>query len=186
VFTARYALSPYIKQIRFVFKGLIANSWYFDLPPHLTQQGVKKREAYGFLFRAVHGFVGHSPALGEVFLLACRFSPVTAHQWCITIHLLFLKETVGSLRSAVPNRHIFTQDEKRKNLLRSNIYQSPFTSLREEKSQANEVIVIKQAIAIAVHVSSFVSTNVANVVTFYGLRYELLLGDSFIKYISQS
>jgi branched-subunit amino acid transport protein AzlD len=25
VFTARYALSPYIKQIRFVFKGLIAS-----------------------------------------------------------------------------------------------------------------------------------------------------------------
>jgi hypothetical protein len=25
VFTARYALSPYIKQIRFVFKGLTAN-----------------------------------------------------------------------------------------------------------------------------------------------------------------
>jgi hypothetical protein len=25
VFTARYALSPYIKQIRFVFKGLIVH-----------------------------------------------------------------------------------------------------------------------------------------------------------------
>jgi hypothetical protein len=25
VFTARYALSPYIKQVRFVFKGLIQN-----------------------------------------------------------------------------------------------------------------------------------------------------------------
>jgi hypothetical protein len=25
MFTARYALSPYIKQIRFVFKGLISN-----------------------------------------------------------------------------------------------------------------------------------------------------------------
>jgi hypothetical protein len=25
VFAARYALSPYIKQIRFVFKGLISN-----------------------------------------------------------------------------------------------------------------------------------------------------------------
>jgi hypothetical protein len=30
VFTARYALSPYIKQIRFVFKGLI---WFFPLIP---------------------------------------------------------------------------------------------------------------------------------------------------------
>jgi hypothetical protein len=29
VFTARYALSPYIKQIRFVFKGLIAFKCYF-------------------------------------------------------------------------------------------------------------------------------------------------------------
>jgi hypothetical protein len=27
VFTARYALSPYIKQIRFVFKGLIIKNW---------------------------------------------------------------------------------------------------------------------------------------------------------------
>jgi hypothetical protein len=29
VFTARYALSPYIKQIRFVFKGLITNNSKF-------------------------------------------------------------------------------------------------------------------------------------------------------------
>jgi hypothetical protein len=27
VFTARYALSPYIKQIRFVFKGLMNKEW---------------------------------------------------------------------------------------------------------------------------------------------------------------
>jgi hypothetical protein len=28
VFTARYALSPYIKQIRFVFKGLIVHAYW--------------------------------------------------------------------------------------------------------------------------------------------------------------
>jgi hypothetical protein len=30
VFTARYALSPYIKQIRFVFKGLMLRDTYTD------------------------------------------------------------------------------------------------------------------------------------------------------------
>jgi ribosomal protein S19 len=33
VFTARYALSPYIKQIRFVFKGLM---WCKDVPQNLA------------------------------------------------------------------------------------------------------------------------------------------------------
>jgi hypothetical protein len=31
VFTARYALSPYIKHIRFVFKGLILFPWWWNL-----------------------------------------------------------------------------------------------------------------------------------------------------------
>jgi hypothetical protein len=30
VFTARYALSPYIKQIRFVFKGLISGHFFAE------------------------------------------------------------------------------------------------------------------------------------------------------------
>jgi hypothetical protein len=38
VFTARYALSPYIKQISFVFKGLIIGVWlsvFLDPDKHL-------------------------------------------------------------------------------------------------------------------------------------------------------
>jgi hypothetical protein len=66
------------------------------------------------------------------------------------------------------------------------MYQSSFTSLLQEKSQANGVIIIKQAIAIPVVVSSCVNTNLANAVTFYGLCYELVLRDSFIKYICRS
>jgi hypothetical protein len=31
VFTARYALSPYIKQIRFVFKGLIRGELHYAI-----------------------------------------------------------------------------------------------------------------------------------------------------------
>jgi hypothetical protein len=38
VFTARYALSPYIKQIRFVFKGLNSVNW----KGALKQKGVKQ------------------------------------------------------------------------------------------------------------------------------------------------
>jgi hypothetical protein len=34
VFTARYALSPYIKQIRFVFKGLNDGQQYFHISVH--------------------------------------------------------------------------------------------------------------------------------------------------------
>jgi hypothetical protein len=36
VFTARYALSPYIKQIRSVFKGLIFKNSYDPISKHLT------------------------------------------------------------------------------------------------------------------------------------------------------
>jgi hypothetical protein len=42
VFTARYALSPYIKQIRFVFTGLIFCSLY-RLTTHLTTHQIDKK-----------------------------------------------------------------------------------------------------------------------------------------------
>jgi hypothetical protein len=39
VFTARYALSPYIKQIRFVFKGLKATKLFYQI----LQFGINKK-----------------------------------------------------------------------------------------------------------------------------------------------
>jgi hypothetical protein len=54
VFTARYALSPYIKQIRFVFKGLIyVSNAYFSGALHeenvtefLARSKLKKRPSF--------------------------------------------------------------------------------------------------------------------------------------------
>jgi hypothetical protein len=55
VFTARYALSPYIKQIRFVFKGL-------NIPHSLTRLNwvYAQGNMYAYIFRfvrTVHFFI---------------------------------------------------------------------------------------------------------------------------------
>jgi hypothetical protein len=42
VFTARYALSPYIKQIRFVFKGLTSNSSSMTVLSYMKRHSVRR------------------------------------------------------------------------------------------------------------------------------------------------
>jgi hypothetical protein len=50
VFTARYALSPYIKQIRFVFKGL---KWHFGAQPKRMDGTIKDVRSFQDLFFAI-------------------------------------------------------------------------------------------------------------------------------------
>ena len=63
----------------------------------------------------------------------------------------------------------------------NNTYQSSFTLLLQEKSQANALIIIKQAMLCRSSLVPSCLTNVADAVTYYGLYYEIVLGDSFIN-----
>jgi hypothetical protein len=51
VFTARYALSPYIKQIHFVFKGLrtVGSTAIFYIDPHMIINNLTRFNLYEFL-----------------------------------------------------------------------------------------------------------------------------------------
>jgi hypothetical protein len=71
VFTARYALSPYIKQIRFVFKGLISKSkdetyvrWKSENSAILTKQ-------IGAMARLLKSPSHTRQVTREAFLLIC-------------------------------------------------------------------------------------------------------------------
>jgi hypothetical protein len=71
VFTARYALSPYIKQTRFVFKGLnmykahvMHSSYAFRVQEKTSPIPVAARSKAWVCGRALAGIVGSNPTGG--------------------------------------------------------------------------------------------------------------------------
>jgi hypothetical protein len=86
VFTARYALSPYIKRIRFVFKGVI---WVFKAVPWLRRllAVLSPRKSVLEPMSDHVRFVVNKVTLGQVFLWGLRFSPVTTIPPMLRTHL---------------------------------------------------------------------------------------------------
>lgn len=125
---------------------LISKSWYMYslLSSYPTQQGVRKRGAYSNLLREMLEFVVDSPALGclssNMLLFLIYNLPVTHIRWS------FIRMVdSGLIRGCSYTQKHFHPTTRREKVLRSNMYQLSYPSLLQEKSQANAVIIIKQA-----------------------------------------
>jgi hypothetical protein len=73
VFTERYALSPYIKQIRFVFKGLILNTSF----PKYTKEVIS--QFCGFMYCKTLNMEGNAYCRNE--MLNDGQSHTTMQKW---------------------------------------------------------------------------------------------------------